>query len=278
MIFHSFTDKQLSILTATGRYKFLSYPQMIRLGIDKHTSNLSTAMKNLIEGKQPLIKKIPHRTGTAAMFYLTKRGKDFLLELDIAEKNVHFPRGAVLSKTQDFIHRTQLINIQIELDLACKELDIELLFCDRYFDKTGNAREKSLASKTAIFFEDNKTFKADMIFMLNIQQQNELYLAELEMGKNSKKSAIKIIEHGKAILKGSANQKYQHQKGYRSLWIFEHQSIMTTTLERLKNDGFFKNMKEYFLFKSLEQISSDNFFEEWLNLAANKRKLYYLSS
>ncbi|MEM1326777.1 MAG: hypothetical protein AAGI23_12520 [Bacteroidota bacterium] len=274
-IFHSYTDKQLSILRAIGKYKFLCYPQMIRLGIDKYTSNLSTAMKSLVEGRHPLVKKIPHRTGTAAIFYLTKRGKEMLLDLRVAAANIHLPKGAVLSATQDTIHRTHLIDIQIELDLACKEKSIEVLFCDRYFDTVGNARDKSLASKTAILFEQNKTFKSDMIFMLQIEKQKELYLLELEMGKNSKKSAIKVMENAKAILKGSANQKYQYQKAYRTLWILEHQSILDATITRVQDDVFFANLNEYFLFKSLEQISNTDFFEQWCNLAVVKRKLYY---
>jgi len=49
---------------------------MIALGIEKHSSNLSNLIKHLRESKRPLLRKIPHRNGDAAKFYLTTKGKE----------------------------------------------------------------------------------------------------------------------------------------------------------------------------------------------------------
>ena len=59
-----------------------------------------------------------------------------------------------------------------------------------------------------------------MIFMLQTPKQKELYLLELENGNDTKKSVEKCIKHGQAIFLGSANEKYHHKMGYRTLWIF----------------------------------------------------------
>jgi len=278
MILNRYSDKHIKILKALGRYKFLTYKQMIRLGIGSYTTHLSKRVSELRETRYSLVRKIPHRAGTPAKFYLTQKGKEVLMKLyNLDEGVVLFPKGVIHTDTQDQKHRTSTIDIQIELDLSCQKRDIEILLCDRYFDTTGNNRiAKNLASKTAIIYEGKKTLKADFTFMLLIQRQKELYLLELENGKDSKKALEKCINHGKAILKGSANEKYNIKKGYRTLWVFEYASTMEATLRRLEKNDFFGNLKEYFLFKSLEDIMSMDFFEGWCNLVGSDRNLYYV--
>ena len=63
-----------------GTYKFLTYEQMKRLGIDNHTSNLSSNLKQLRESKKPVVKKIPHRIGTPVKHYLSHFGKRLLVD------------------------------------------------------------------------------------------------------------------------------------------------------------------------------------------------------
>ena len=261
--------KHKQILKAIGRYKFLTYKQMSRLGIDSHRTNLSRTVNQLMQVRYPLLRKIPHGAGTSAKFYLTRKGKERLMNLyNLDEAGIKFPIGTIVTDTQDKKHRTATIDIQIELDFACEKREIEILLCDRYFDTTGNNRiDKNLASKTAIIYEGKKTLKADIVFLLLIKKQKELYLLELENGKDTKKAVEKCINHGKAILKGSANEKYNIKKGYRTLWVFEHESILVATLERLQQNSFFDRMNEFFLFKSLEQIKDSDFFEGWRNVA-----------
>lgn len=113
-----------------------------------------------------------------------------------------------------------------------------------------------------------------MSFMLQTPTQKELYLLELENGKDVKKAVPKCIMHGKAIMLGNANEKYSFDKGYRTLWIFEYKSTMESVLEKLNRIEFFKSLKEYFLFKTLDEIN-ENIFDIWTNLEGKKRKMYY---
>lgn len=271
-----FSEKQVQVLKALSHYKFLTYSQMARLGIDRHRSNLSNVLIGLRERKQPYVRKIPHRFGCEAKHYLTPRGKDVLIELyDITEEEIHYPKGVITTDTQDQKHRTSTIDIQIEMGLAAQMQGLKTIFVERYFDTTGNNRvARNLKSKTAIIYEGKKTLKADLTFMLGTSNQKELYLLELENGKDAKKAVPKCIMHAKAILLGSANKKYRFNKAYRTLWIFEHRSTMASVLKRLNSLEFFKNLEEYFLFKPLESIGQD-FFQGWTNLAGKKRKMYY---
>jgi hypothetical protein len=274
---HRINEKQIKILKALGHYKFLTYSQMIRLGIDNHTPNLSTLVKGLKDRRSPYVASIPHRIGSEVKHFLTSKGKDLLAEsYCLDEESIHYPVGKITTDTQDEKHRTSIISIQIEMELQAQTRGLQVLFCDRYFDKVGNNKvDKNLKSKTAVLFEDGKSLKADMIFSLETSKQKELYMLELENGKDTKKAIDKCIQHGKALLRGSANEKYGFQKGYRTLWIFESEGTMTALIKELSVNPFFGNMKEYFLFKSLSQLESD-FFGGWQNANGVERQIYYV--
>lgn len=270
-------EKQAKILKALGHYKFLTYSQMKRLGIDKHSPNLSTLVKGLKDRRTPYVASIPHRIGTEVKHFLTAKGKDLLVDFyGLEEDAVHYPIGKITTDTQDQKHRTSIISIQIEMEFQAQANHFSVLYCDRYFDTVGNNKvNKNLKSKTAILFEDSKSLNSDMVFALQTAKQNELYLLELENGKDTKKAVNKCIQHGKAVLRGSANAKYNFERGYRTLWIFESESTMFSLIKELSGNPFFGQMKEYFLFKSLDKVE-DNFFAGWLNADGLERQIFYV--
>ena len=71
--------KQVLALKALARYKFLTYSQMGKLGIEKSRNKCSGLFSDMRDGKRPLVKKIPHQLGAEAKHYLTKKGKEVLL-------------------------------------------------------------------------------------------------------------------------------------------------------------------------------------------------------
>ena len=271
-------NKQCRLLKACGRFKFLSFDQVQRLGIEKDKGNISRLFKSLRESRKPLVRKIPHNNGEPAVHYLTPTGRKVLIDLfpDEETENIHFVPTILYSNTQDHRHRMTTINIQIEIELCCIENEICLGKVERYFDTVGENRvSKSLKSKTAFLYDNLHSVKADLIFFLQTQKQLEMYVTELEMGKDTKKAVTKCVRMAKAILLKSANIKYGFERGYRTLWIFEHESIMFSTMNRLKENPFFTHLSEYFLFKPLPAIGY-RFFEGWLNLTGKERKIYYL--
>ena len=269
-------EKQENILRALANYKFLTYSQMIKLGIGKYSSNLSTEVKSLSDRRVPFVKKIPHRVTAQAKFFLTAKGKDLLVnQFGLMEENIQYPKGTITTDTQDEKHRTSIIDFHIELDLSCKANSTVLVFCDRYFDKVGNNRiNKNLKSKTSVLYSEKRSIIPDMVFKLETSKQQELYLLELENGKDTKKAVDKCTRHGKALLNGYVNKKYNFQSGYRVLWIFEFESIMNATIDRLRKDVFFNSLDEYFLFKPIDDVE-DSFIDNWVNIRGENRVMYY---
>ncbi len=266
----------MGILEALARYKFLTYTQMMKLGIERHRSNLSLLLKGLRESKLPMVKKIPHGMGEEVKHYLSEKAVPILKELcGLEEHEIHCPKGTILTHTQDEVHRTSIIDFHIALDLACKDESVSLLFCDRYFDTIGNNRvEKNLKSKTAFEMEGAASIKPDITFMLHSTIQNELFLVELERGRNAKKSIEKAVKHAEAMLTGAVNKRYDFQRGYRILWIFEYENVIDSVLKELSSQSLFEPLTEYFLFKPLSQIG-ENIFLSWRNIAGKERRMFY---
>ncbi len=271
-----FSPKQIQVLQALARYKFLTYSQMMQLGIERHRSNLSTLLKDLRESSFPMVKKIPHGMGDEVKHYLTEKSISVLQDLcELEESEIHCPKGTILTDTQDQVHRTRIIDFHIALDLACQQEGVTLLFCDRYFDTVGNNRvEKNLKSKTAFEYKPNSSIKPDMAFKLQTTSQEELFLVELENGRDAKKTVEKCIRHGEAVLTGSVNQRYDFNRGYRVLWVLEFEATLESVLGKLAGLPLFQNLTEYFLFKSLSQMGKEVFLG-WHNVAGNERKMFY---
>jgi len=268
--------KEIQALKCLGKYKFLTYDQMIKLGVSKDKGNLSRYLKGLSKRKNPLVRSIPASFGTSTKHYLTSEGSRQLKICLEDQDSIHFVEKPIVKDTQDQKHRMSIIDIQIAIDLHNQDQDVKTILSERYFDTVGNNRiSRNLKCKTAFKFNDKESVKADLITILDLSDtQSELYIVELENGKDTKKALEKIENHKSAILNKSANKKYDFDKGYRTLWIFEHSSTMNATLERIEQNPINTRLEEFFLFKSLEEVL-ENPYDGWLNLAKKERKLYY---
>jgi len=249
---------------------------MLRLGIHSYKSNLSDDVVALKDRRVPLVKAVRKDRNSPYHHFLTRKGATHLVDYhDYNIDSIKYPKGHMVKDTQDSKHRSYAIDFEIELNKNCTSNHIDILLCDRYFDVVGNNRiSKNLKSKTAFLYNSKRSVKADIIFKIVIDKQEELYVVEFENGKDTKKAVEKCINHGKAILKGSLNDKMSFRKGYRTLWVFESESIMLHTIGRLQTLPFFDSMTEFFLFKSYSAIALD-FWSEWFNIDGQHRNLYY---
>ena len=270
------SSKEFAILKAIGKYKFLTLDQLIKLGIGKDKGNLSRYLKKLRERRKPLIRKISGGFGCSVKHYLTEIGKNSIKEEVESIDPIHFVNKIITADTQDQKHRMAIIDIEIAFDLHCIDREIATEVSHRYFDTVGENRiSKSLKSETAFLYNESSSVKADIITIRSISEvQKEMFVIELENGKDTKKAIEKIQNHRSAILQKSANQKYNFDKGYRTLWIFEHEGTMKATLNRLQENPEFFKLEEFFLFKPLNQ-ALEGIYSGWFNLAKKERKLYY---
>lgn len=177
------------------------------------------------------------------------------------------PIGSVLPTYNDYKHRKHTIDIGIYLYQFAEKEGLEVEFFDTYFDTTGNNRtDKNLQHKNKIHLDSLNFIIPDGVFVLKGEARRRLFLLEVYNGKGTKRVLSQMEKHAYAIGKGSPSQKYAFDKGHRVLSVFEFDSIKTATIIRMQQENLFAELKDHFLFKSLETLNPDTFYSDWQNM------------
>ncbi len=269
------TEKQTNILLALAQYKFLTISQFKTLGIDRHDSNLRKALKPLLESKTKFVDRIMfsmypksqdlmRKNKLEYVYYLKPRAKTILLENQLlSDQDIRMPIGKSTFAYKDYYHRKITINCHIALCGAAKRESFSICFCEFYYDKIGNnRRDKNLRAKTRINISRSEYLIADAVFMIQTPKQKELYCLEVQNGKDTKLIVQKLkFQYLRALNLGSPSEKYKFERSNRVLVIFEFESMMRATMERLKMDTAFKYMHRHFLFKTVDNLQP--FFHNW---------------
>lgn len=270
------TTLQSNILIELARYKFLTVSQFHRLGVSQDISWIRTQAKELSEAGNPLIERLtfnvtPRKGRIENVFYLTKRGKDALIEgLNMDENAVKMPVGNSTLFYKDYTHRKNTIDFQIAVYLWAKEQErgTYVDFFDCYFDKVGNNRTAAnLQAKNKIALENEDYIIPDGVFMLQTPQRPYLFLFEMYDGKDTKRVFEQVKKHVKAIASGSPSEKYNYPFAHRVILVFEFDNMKDAFLERTKNNPYFSEVSPCFRCKSIEGVQAD-FFTGWQTLKA----------
>ena len=276
------TEQQIQILEALATYRYLTNDQIIRLGIVKQRSHLSTAFsrirdigKKLVEtssyGVHPQFGRIPD------LHNLTKQGAELLIdEFEHLAENINYPKNRLKPAFRDYFHRVATIDTHISFRKSAISRGFEVDFFEHYFDKTGANRgsTQKLRAKTKIDLEASRYLIADGAGRYFDGEKKNLFLIEVHNGRDTKKLMQQLFNHLEAIGLGSPSLQYKHDRGHRVFIVFEHKGIMQATIKRLQNSPQFSEAKDYFLFKTLEQVRSESdFFSNWIDYSLNQQSI-----
>lgn len=272
---------QGNVLEALARYKFLTMSQMLKLNIGTTQYNyLSRQIKSLNDRKKALIKRQSYQAPQVSkgriegMYFLTKRGHETLVyDLHIDKEKIKMPIGKTMAY-RDYFHRKYTIDYQIALDKWAKANNANIPFFDTYFDKIGNNRvSKNLRSKTRITFSDSEYFIPDGVYFVEKEGKKRLHLMEMYNGKDTGRVVKQLHKHGKAL-----SFKYSHKQfnideniSYTIALVFEFESIMKATIDRIQEDGSFVSIAQYFLCKTLQEVNEGK-LDMWVNLNGEQVK------
>lgn len=274
------SESELKIIEALARYKFLTVSQLDFLNILKNKVGLYARLRQLRAGKRPFIKNnvfgIMAGKGRLEDFYfLDKKGKDFLIEnLDYSENKIKIPKGTSSLFQRDYFHRKRVIDIFLFLDRFLLDNQSHIIFLDYYFDKQGNNRtKKNLSAKNKIEVgETGGFFIPDIIVKIRYKNEPYLFFIEQHNGKDTKKLMKQLFYHLLAIEEGTGAEKYTMNKSHRVLVIFEFESILKATIERLSKIQDFEGFEKFFIFKTNEELEKD-FFNNWYTIDQRKTTL-----
>lgn len=73
-----------------------------------------------------------------------------------------------------------------------------------------------------------------------------------------------LLQHLLALKDGQPSKLFELDYGSRVLCVFELESCKIQVMKRLFDDEYFAFAREYFLFKSLEEINENFYDGRWL--------------
>lgn len=262
------TERQLQILEALARFKYLTAQQLAFIAGIKHSSNTSRLLKDLNERKKPLVDYkgfgiIPVHGRLARVFFLTKYGKEVIVEaLGLSPESVKYVQNKHSLFQRDYFHRCDTVNFNIHFQKWLEASGYDLEFFTYYFDKTGSNRNQTGEIANSIQVRDFKIVP-DGIGLFSTPERAFLFLFEQHNGKDKKRAVDQIMAHCVAISEGGAPDKYGIQSAARVYYVFESESCLKSTLSELLQLPEYENFQKFFLFKSKDSLESD-FFGGWL--------------
>lgn len=92
--------------------------------------------------------------------------------------------------------------------------------------------------------------------------RKELYAIEVFNGMNVQRVHTSLLQHLMALKEGEPSKQFGLEYGSRILSVFELETCKTQTIKRLFEDERFAFARNYFLFKTLDELK-ENVFEGW---------------
>ncbi len=270
------------MLRSLAQYKYLTVSHFLSLGISISPVSANKALRNLRKEKftdkaihisvpSTPKGKIARRVRHEDLHYLTPKGAKLLdEETELALSYIRYPKKTKQTLSNDYLHRISTISIHISYDKWVKEngfMERDFLV---YYDKRGLYGEgKSFKSETRIDFDDGSHYSPDVIFSYKKKQESPLlFCLEVYNGNRTKyvieqlKKLFWVIEKTTKI-----GQKVNLKKIPRILCVFDNETLLRNTLDRVKTDKFFSFQGiEQLLFLNLDNKVWEQFGNGWTNI------------
>ncbi|MCQ4142572.1 hypothetical protein [Chryseobacterium sp. EO14] len=276
--FHRITLSQEKVLTALAQFKFLTTGQLLSLGAMSERTNLNKNISELRKFSSPLVGSIsfgvhPGKGKLESVHYLTSHGAALLWEVYGEDYPIRFPKGNHGLFQQDYFHRVNTVTVHIALWQWVQRNDAEILFFCTYFDKLSTGKEKGYRAESAIRISERQYLIADALFMLQTPGSPQLYALEMYNGNDTQRVHHSLTAHLTALNNGQPSLQFGMDYASRVLCVFEFEVYKVQLMKRLSEDEGFTGAKEFFLFKSLEELKNEEFFE-WQLFDGTKTGLF----
>ena len=261
----------LMVLRHLALYRFLTVPQLIRLGVAKHKPSVykiigrfKTLPRKLIEQKNFAFN--PGRGNVHSVYYLTRQGAELLADVfGVDPSRIKYPRGQTIFE-DDYFHRVATIDFHIAVRRQARKAGATITFFETYFDKTGSNRKKRsgdrLRARTRVGVGD-RFFNADAIYhYVPPKQQGMLAVFEMHNGRDTGRFMRQLSLRIDALEAGSINEKYQISDPCILQCVFEHESTMNAVIRRLQQQPDLEGFRDYVGLITIEEVRKD-FSRSW---------------
>lgn len=249
-------DITIKILQSLARFTWLSYSQLDRIlkGLSKKA--ISNQIRLLREKNFVWTTKYgyhPQYWRLEDIHYLKIKGENYLkerYELDARSSTIISNPKPIYDKLR---HRTMCINIQIAFHLESLNSGVNIVNYNQYFQRTKWVDSNRFRTSTKINMGDDSIIP-DSILTINICQTKRILALELIRWYRVSRVERKTRKYVKALVVWSISRKYNTETNAYNLNVFENESTMRQSFERLSNDDYYTHFKKYFLFKTYNEV------------------------
>lgn len=250
-----FNPTHSKIIESLATYKFLTYSQMLRVGVAKSKPYISRNMALLLDKKY--VGRLdfgvhPTKGKLESFFYLLSNSKKMLVEESgWIENDIRIPIGKSSFFSKDYEHRKGVIDYQITVTEEAKLKNQKVVFFHTYFDKLGSARQGNLEALTSIQYGQGSYLIADAVFMLQTNNELDLYCLEYHRGIDAKRMLRTIEQYGAVLADGALSVRYGINKNAKVVCLFEEEICFEATKTKFLEDRRFGELRNFFLMKML---------------------------
>lgn len=260
-------ESNLQVLEYLHTYRFLTAPQLFRLGVASHIESTRRTLRRFAEGRKYVAAAefgvLPKRGRLPRVYYLTARGAAYLADVwRVDPATINYPIGAHLY-SRDYFHRNATVDFQIELRSFAGARDVEVEFFHTYFDCVGANRnpdpDARLQRLTKVPLDDG-FFIPDAIFAVRPPDGSRyLYALEVYNGLDTGRVHGQLTKHRRALEEGRLSELHRYPHAHRVLCVFENDNALRAAAERLKGDPAFAvgGMRNQFAFSTLPALRQD---------------------
>ena len=275
-------DTNLQVMEHLYAYRFLTAPQLLRLGVASHVNSLRRTLRRFETGRKyvdwaefgvlPRIGRLPR------VYYLTERGAHYLAEAwRVEPAEINYPRGVKLF-SRDYFHRGATIDFHIELCRFAAQYGLTVEVFHSYFDTAGANRNENPAYRlhhlSKVPLEDS-FFIPDAIFAVRASDGSRyLFVLEVYNGIDTKRVHAQLEKHLVALGEGRISELYGYPRAHRVLCVFETESALQAAVRRLCEDpAFTDQMRHQFAFSTLAELRV-GFADCWHFLTPGHRTIF----
>ena len=262
----SLPDSNLRVLEHLSVYRFLTVPQMIRLGVAKHKPTAYNILKRFNTLPRKLVEKkdfgfIAGVGNLHSVYYLTRQGAAFLADvIRLDPEEIKYPKGVHVF-ARDYFHRIATVDIHIAFRTWAAGAGAEVDFFDTYFDKTGSNRKKrsgaKLRAKTRVDLREGY-FIPDGIFMYTEPDEAQrLTVLEVHNGMDTGRFMKQVETHIVALEEGAVSEKYGLALPFRMMWVFELEAGLQAAIRRMRKRPDLEGFREYVYFNTIQNVRVD---------------------
>lgn len=263
-------DSNLRVLECLGVYRFITVPQLQRLGIAKHKPSVYRILRRFQTFPRQLIEKkdfgfIAGVGNLDSVYYLTKRGAALLAEVQRVDlATIKYPKGVQVFQN-DYFHRVATIDVHIACRQWAASTGAIVDVFDTYYDKTGSNRKRSgdkLRAQTRVDLSDGFFVPDAIILYTKDDGRRRLAAVEVHNGRDTGRFMKQMAKHIQALEEGAVSDKYGVQFGNEILWVFEHESTMYAAIRRMKERRDLMGFRDYISFNTIENVRT-GFARNW---------------